>query len=195
MIGRVYKIVDSLSEDVYIGSTFDTLSNRFLGHFTCPSTVIGKLMREHGRSRYEIILVKEYKVADKYQLHAYEQLCINKTKCINKQFAFSIRFLYRLHYRIYNKDKINEYNMVNKDRNRNYYEANRDKIKVNSKEYYWANKDKVNQKRRGYREANKDKIKEHKSQKFDCECGGSYTNGHKSRHMKSKKHLDWESKK
>ena len=38
-----------------------------------------------------------------------------------------------------------------------------------------------------YLEQNKDKI----NAKFVCDCGGRYTYRHKSRHLKSKKHLDY----
>lgn len=178
MLGRVYKIVDLLSDDVYVGSTFRELSVRFLGHFTCPTTVIGKLMRERGKDRCKIILIKEYEVADVKQLHAYEQLWINKTKCINKQSAFSIRFLYRTRYRIYNKDKIRDYMISYRTR---YREANRDKL---------------NEIDRLYREANREKIKDKQNQKIDCECAGSFTRANKAKHFKTKQHLAWlESKK
>ena len=195
MLGRVYKIVDSQSDDVYVGSTFRELSVRFNEH--CgggSSTGISKLMKVHGKSRYSIILIREYKVIDKYQLHAYEQLWINKTKCINKQSAFRILSLYN----IANKDEINakrhEYYIVNREHINNqrklYREANRDKIKE-----YQRNKNKKREYDSKYYETNKSKILERLNEKFNCECGGKYTFQHKSRHMKTKKHLDFESKK
>lgn len=173
MLGRVYKIVDSQSDDVYIGSTVQKLSVRFHNHFSCTYTSIGKLMREHGKSRYKIILIKEYEVADVKQLHAYEQLWINRAKCINKQSAFSIVKLSSLAYRMAGRESANE----------------------RSKRYYKANKDSCSEKMKLYYESNKSKILERLNEKFNCECGGKYTFQHKSRHMKTKKHLVWESKK
>ena len=204
MLGRVYKIVDSQSDDVYVGSTFRELSVRFGKHTAGSPTAIGKLMKEHGRSRYSIILIREYQVADKYQLHAYEQLWINKTKCINKQSAFCIERLYicaskdkankrSAKYRFANKDKVNagnrRHNEANKNKIKERREAKRDDIIQKKREYNKVNKDKINQKNREYREVNKKKL----NQKFDCECGGKYTWGSKARHMKTKKHLDFES--
>jgi len=44
--------------------------------------------------------------------------------------------------------------------------------KESNKEYYEKNKEKLNE-------------------KIDCECGGKYIHQHKSRHMKSKKHINY----
>ena len=56
------------------------------------------------------------------------------------------------------------------------------------KEHYEDNKVERLKQIKQYRDENKDKIKEQQSQKFTCECGGHYTNGHKSQHIKSSKH-------
>ena len=40
-----------------------------------------------------------------------------------------------------------------------------------------------------YHQLNKESIAEKQNQKFQCDCGGKYTHKHKSRHLKSKKHL------
>ena len=39
-----------------------------------------------------------------------------------------------------------------------------------------------------YREANKDKLNNKKKEKFDCLCGGQYTNTNKQQHIKTSKH-------
>lgn len=179
MIGRVYKIVDQLSNDVYVGSTFNRLKARFNEHCKSnSSSVIGKLIHEHGKSRYSIILIKEYQVADKRNLEAYEQLWMNKTKCINKKSSFCIRKLYN----IANKEQLNQ-------KHREYYEANKYELAEKHREYYEVNKEQISQRAREYYEVNKEQINQKRSQKIDCECGGKYTLDHRSRHMKTKKHL------
>ena len=60
-----------------------------------------------------------------------------------------------------NKEKIREYRANNKETRCEY-----------DKEYYQNNKKKLNQ-------------------KFNCECGGKYTDAHRSRHFKCKKHQDY----
>ena len=113
-------------------------------------------------------------------------------------------------YRIDNKDKIKEkkkqYRIDNKDRikekKKQYYEDNKDKILEKKKQYYEDNKDKIKhyyednkdkilEKKKQYRIDNKDKINEKKKEKFTCECGSKYTKCHKSRHLKTKKHLQY----
>ena len=98
-----------------------------------------------------------------------------------------------------NKDKINEHN-------RDYYEQNKEKFSERSKEYrkenidkikayLEANREKIQISKKDYdvvyRSINKDKIQEHKSQKFLCQCGVEYTHNHKSRHEKTKIHIQY----
>ena len=42
-----------------------------------------------------------------------------------------------------------------------------------------------------YRKDNKEQIREQKLQKFDCDCGGNYIYGNKSRHLNSKIHQNY----
>ena len=56
------------------------------------------------------------------------------------------------------------------------------------KEYYIDNKEIISEQNKIYRENNKEIISEQKKEKYDCECGGKYTRGHKARHIKSDKH-------
>ena len=42
-----------------------------------------------------------------------------------------------------------------------------------------------------YKQDNKEKIQQQQKQKHNCECGGKYTNNHKSHHIKSKKHQEY----
>ena len=60
------------------------------------------------------------------------------------------------------------------------------------KQYAIENKSKVDEHKKKYQNNNKEKRKE----QFNCECGGHYTYTHKSRHLKTKGHLEFiESKK
>lgn len=60
-------------------------------------------------------------------------------------------------------------------------------FKEYSNEYREQNREIINEKKKEYRERNKGKIYE----KFECECGGSYTKDHQARHFKSKKHIEY----
>ena len=58
---------------------------------------------------------------------------------------------------------------------------------IGHKIYNAANKDKKTSYNAAYNAANKDKSNE----KNKCDCGGKYTHDNKSKHIKSKKHIDY----
>ena len=98
MIGRVYKIIHNQSDICYIGSTFNELRIRWKQHRDRFSVFkkhqnrvmsIHKYFNEHGLDNFRIILIKEYDVSDRKQLEAFEQLWMNRLKCINEQSAFN----------------------------------------------------------------------------------------------------------
>ena len=100
----------------------------------------------------------------------------------------------------------NDYNIILIEK----YPCN-DKDELYSRECYWSNQiDCVNIiKRQGvinrmggrkeykkeiskaYHQLNKDKILGKLKEKHECECGGKYTHGNKSKHFKSKKHIKY----
>ena len=75
----------------------------------------------------------------------------------------------------------------NEERIKLYREKNKEKSAEYWKEYYEKNKEKICLQQQEYYEKNK----EYKSKKFVCECGGKYTQCHKSRHLKTKKHQNY----
>ncbi|GMF60656.1 unnamed protein product [Phytophthora fragariaefolia] len=102
MIGSVYKIVCSQSDICYGGSTFNQLKHRMSGHRSNfkrwddgkPSGEIAiyPYFRKYGPYEFRITLIKQYEVADRHQLRAYETLWINKFKktCVNKVPPFGL---------------------------------------------------------------------------------------------------------
>jgi hypothetical protein len=94
-----------------------------------------------------------------------------------------------------NKDTISEkqkiYNEKNKEqileRHKEYREKNRNLLSEKQKIYVEKNKQIVSEKRREYREKNKEKIK----LKYTCCCGSISVITHKTRHEKSKKHIEF----
>jgi hypothetical protein len=58
-------------------------------------------------------------------------------------------------------------------------------------EWCETNKEKILEQANQYYKSNKEQISEYKNQKFNCECGGKYTQGHKARHLNCQKHKDF----
>ena len=189
--GNIYKIINSIDNEIYIGSTFNELRHRWQQHKAsynrwlngkCRKCSIFEKIKLLGIKNFKIMLIKKYDVyrddsKDRRHLLSKEQLWINKLKCINEKGAFNPipeKELIKI-YRLNNKDKIKEkakeYKLNNKDKKKQYYENNKEKIKEKSKEYKLNNKEKLNK-------------------KINCSCGGKYQHRTKARHMKTKIHMN-----
>jgi len=166
--GHIYKIICKVDDTIcYIGSTFDSLRNRWQQHRKHYKDKNGaysihEYFDKYGIENFKMILIKDYLVCretqrDNKHLYAYETLWINKTKSsINKILPFQPlkkekQKEYSKEYYNKNKEKIKEYREENKDKinenkkeyNKEYYNKNKDKILEQQKEYYNENKDKI----------------------------------------------------
>ncbi|DBA04771.1 TPA: hypothetical protein N0F65_004408 [Lagenidium giganteum] len=166
-IGRIYKIICTQSDHVYVGSTFNTIRDRFHGH----KGDYAKWMK----GKYHDIAIfpyfkQEYSVVDRAHLEAYEQLWISKLTCVNKNNPIRI-------------DKLSK---------KAYYEANKEKHKIQMKTYRETNKEVMKEYNRAYHEANKERLNGKLNKKVNCGCGGKYTHGARVRHTRTKKHIAWQ---
>lgn len=176
MIGIVYVI--SCKKDTklfYVGSTVDTLNNRFQNHLYlylhwCETgrTSTGKIsiypyFDKFGLDNFEIKSVWTGKICDKKHLSAYEQLYINKYKSINKQDV--LHGIDKGFFRKCKKSTI-EYKVMKATSDKKYREKNSDKCKLKSKQ--WSEKNGV---------------------AIPCECGGEVSIKHRTDHLKTKLHL------
>lgn len=173
--GKIYKIICDKSDLIYIGSTCQTLANRLSQHKTkdiaCCSS---KQLFELGDCK--IILIEKFPCKDKDELSAREQYWIdNSSNCVNKQKSYTglTRKEYNKQYKDINKEKVNEQKL------KSYFNHRNENI-LKMKEYYEKNKEK----RKEY-DRNRAKLK------YACECGSELTINKKSRHMKSKKHIQF----
>jgi hypothetical protein len=172
--GKIYKIISSQGNECYIGSTTNTIRDRFRKHKNAYKRYqkinIGKIclydmFDKYGFQSCKIILIKEYQIVDKKHLEAYEQLWISKLKSINKNNPFHIKWLYHKDYRNQNRDKMRLYYEENKDKlndyQRSYYYANTDRIANYQKDYYNNNKTKILNYYKDYYANNKEKLKQY----------------------------------
>jgi group I intron endonuclease len=160
---KIYKITNDYNDEVYVGSTCNTLIKRF-SHHKCSARkfnarALYKLMNEIGETRFRIELIEHYPCEDKYQLRQREGYFIREMGTLNMQIAGRTKQTY-----------IEEHSEMYKNIKTKYRENNKDK----TKEYYIKIKDKV---------------KEKNMQVIACECGCNITLCNKQRHEKSKKHI------
>ena len=140
MIGHVYRIIHLESDIQYVGSTFSEPRKRWQQHkSSCQQSTKGnhsnvsiyEYMLRHGLDKFKLIPIKSYEVADRKGLEAFEQIWINKLKCVNVKASFNpIMQSSRLANRL-------------------------------------------------------------RSQKHQCECGGSFNDRHRTRHIQTQKHKRW----
>jgi hypothetical protein len=166
---KIYKIISNKTDKIYIGSTIQPLSKRKFAHKKTYEKF--KNNDYHYVSSFDlfelgdidIILIENFKCKSKEELHSRERYYIelNKELCVNKN--------------IPSRSK--------KER----YENDKEKIKEN----YKKNKKYICEVKKKYYEKNKETIINKKAIKTDCECGGKFKNSNKSRHFKSKKHLNF----
>jgi hypothetical protein len=77
------------------------------------------------------------------------------------------------------------------EKQKEYREKNKEKLAQQKKIYREQNKEKAKEAQKTWREANKEKLKEKRSQIIMCECGCEYTLNNKTRHLKTKTHIEF----
>ena len=213
--GKLYRIVSPNHNKVYIGSTVETLAERFRKH-KCKRDCMSREIIDAGDARIEEIEL--FPCLDKYQLEDREaelQLA-DWDGCVNKYVAGAIRRAggkqaYRKVYREAHLDQI-------KAKDKVYREANAEKIKAKTAAYYAKNQSALREKHNiyaknhraekseydkkyaaanaekrkatsaVYREANAEKLKAKKNKQFTCSCGGKYTGANRGQHLRTKRH-------
>ena len=177
-IGYVYKITNSETDDIYIGSTTKTLSKRFDDHIRKmqlkPNRKLYDKISAIGLDKFKIELLENVNYKNKDELRQKEQTYINNVKpTLNCYNAFGR-----------NKEK-------QKAKDKRSYQKHREERLTKVHEYAETHKEEIKERSKLYRKNNKDKIKIHKSRVCVCDiCGSEYTHCHKARHERTKKHLD-----
>ena len=213
MIGSIYKIIHIDSNITYIGSTAGTVNDRWYQHKKAykkwlnnkeknSCIAIYPYFEQYSIDRFKMILIKSYDVVDKKHLYVYEQLAINRTKCVNTNAAMQLvgDKCMSKHYREQNRDKRKEYYQVNKqsisEQQKQYKEANKQSISTRKKHYYQANREQKKQyyqdnreQKKQYYQVNREKISKQKSVQVTCECGAQVRRDSLKKHKKSAKHL------
>jgi len=169
--GKIYKIVCHETDEVYYGSTVQTLSDRISSHKKDKTCMARQIIE---RGNYSIVLIKDFPCNSKQELEREEGIYIRNNECINKKVAGRT-------YQEFKKD-------------------NPEIVKMWSRKDYEKHKDNYIKRARIWQEKNKhtDKFKESRKRtvekrkkKVTCECGCVVSKAYLSTHKKSKKHLEY----
>ena len=192
-LGFIYKIVNTENTDFYIGSTSGTLKIRLKTHFYSidkkPNIKLYKLMMDLGKDKFNIELVENVIYSNIEELRKKEQEYIERLKpSLNSINAFGKD---KEKIRLNQKRKYDKHKEKTRIKHKENYELNKEKILLRVHKYAEEHKEEIKERGIKYREKNKETIKARKSKKEICECGTEYTHDHKSRHLRSKFHLNF----
>lgn len=180
MKGKIYKIVNTIDDKIYVGSTsMSHVNKRFTLHKSSYKKWLRglssyytsfELFEDYGIENCKIELIEEIEISDRKELFKRENFWINELRevCVNKKPSYSS-----------DEKKITDMKKANKK----YYEKNRDKILQQKNTYrklnYIENKDKVLKRSKEWA----------KGKKFCIYCGEESNKGHFSLHKKTVKHM------
>ena len=173
--GKIYTI--RCKDDptlIYVGSTTQSLSQRLTDH---KRTAKNNSIKNKYYNFYFYQVMREKRLDTFYiELHE-EHPCDNKEQ-LTKQEGKVIREIGTLNSRIEGRTF------------KEYYQDNKEHRAQTHKEWYDNNREKVLQKVKDYVDQNKEKLNLYRKSSVICECGQSISYTHKSRHEKTKKHLE-----
>ena len=192
--GKIYKLWSPHGDEIYIGSTTQSLTRRKALHKQMKDNCCSKLLFE----KYDDVRIEllEYVPCDnKEELAKREGEYIRNTNCINKRIEGRTMKEYYEDNKGKRKEQMKEYYEDNKEKFKEYYEDNKDKIKEQKKEYYEDNKEKIKEQQKEYYENNKEKIKqqmkEYYEKKVICECGCEVRRDYLTKHKRTTKHINF----
>jgi hypothetical protein len=166
MNGKVYKIEDKETGEVYIGSTIMYLSKRLATHRSnCRRYDAGEKISHCSsydiirRNNYDVEILHKLVCENKNELCQLEREAIGKygDKCVNKMRRPAITYEEKLQSNLkYTQSEKGKNKKAESDRK--YREANKEAIAVKKKAYNEANKEAIAVKKKAYNEANKETI-------------------------------------
>ena len=182
--GKIYIIYSPHSDNHYIGSCTTDLKTRLDRHIYYYEQFNRGVKTTHYISSFEVLKFGDVEI---------ELICDYPSKN-KKELEKAEGYVIRDFRKNQGKNCVNQ-RVAGRTKNENYHE-NKERISAerkikhkermeNDEEY----KKTLQKKSIAHYSKNKDVMNKKATEKFKCECGGSYSRCHKSCHLKSKKHL------
>lgn len=175
--GKIYKIISSQSDKMYIGSTVSKyLCERMGQHKYAFVHKNVKKCRANEIVQYDdakIVLIENYPCKSRDELLQREQFWIDQHQndCLNAHKAWKGP-------------------MSTQDYHKQKYERKKSEISLKSKERYAKNCEAIKQKAKEYRAQNQEKIQAKKLERITCDCGIEILKSNISTHKKTKNHQE-----
>jgi hypothetical protein len=182
--GKIYKILNRITDDIYIGSTYQTLSQRMTKHRSkvkdpnLYKNSFYKLASQLGIDNFYIELIENYPCSNKEELRAREGHWIRQLGTLNDKIAGRTpKQFYEENKEDILKHQQEQYELHKEEiqqKQRIYRDSHKEIIAEQKKEYYEANKDKINDYKKQWYEQNKETVlervkkhvEEHREQKL-----------------------------
>jgi hypothetical protein len=168
----IYKLCckDVKIKEIYVGSTTNMRRRKSNHKSTCNNeegrdyyVYVYHFIRENGGwENWDMVLIENYDAKDNLDLRKRERYWKDELKASLNSFS------------PYTTD--GEGKERNKEYIKEYYQNNKQQMVIKNKEYYQNNKEKIDIRQK---------------QPFNCICGGIMQKNGKSRHLKTKKHINF----
>ena len=155
--GKICCIRKNIDDDIYVGSTTQTLSKRMAKHrgeINCKKSFNYKIyvrMRELGVENFYIELLEEYSCENVEQLRKREGEFIRQIGTLNARIECRSKKEYNDDFRLlrpeYSKQYCTDHKETIRKQNKNYYEEHKDEAREYSKQYYIEPKHNLTQKK------------------------------------------------
>jgi major membrane immunogen (membrane-anchored lipoprotein) len=186
--GKIYKIYNTCTDDIYIGSTTQMLCERMSKHRYnskidhLQNIRLYKCFHQHGIDNFYIELIESYNCSNKDELTAKEGQYIRELKpSLNKVVNGRTPKEYR-------QDNAEHYKKTGKD----YRDKNKDNIKERDANYHKNNRSSRIEKQKVYYKENIDKINEKQKEQLECKvCGCMIIRSNMSRHNKTQRCINF----
>ena len=158
MKGIIYKISSPSTDKIYIGSTTNTLANRFKSHKSNSNKTRSTEIMILGDAVIECLEEIEFDDETTLRRLEGEYIKLNLEKCVNKNIAGRTDTEYSAEYKpmyyLKNKEVIDK-------KNKEYYELHKQETLDYQRSYYAENKKAVADRAKVYYEANAETIKQY----------------------------------
>ena len=150
--GKIYKILNTIDDEIYVGSTIETLGQRMAKHRHSmkakPQYKLYKHMHELDVENFYIELIENYPCNDVYELRAREGHYIREKSTLNKKIEGRTRKEWHDDNHEYLLAEKKKYRDTHKDYMNQYRKENKEHIQQVVKQYSENNKEYISQYRK-----------------------------------------------
>jgi transcription-repair coupling factor (superfamily II helicase) len=212
----MYKIVsnDLNIRDCYVGSTTDFTKRKYRHKSDCTNAnsekynlKVYQFIRNNGNwHNWSMVLIEMYPCTNHLESSQRERFwCENLNATLNSMVPSRSQKEYTVDNKEHIREQHKQYFKTNKEhmteQHKQYCKTNKEHIREQNKQYKSDhkeqiiqynidNRDHITEQSKQYREANREQINNYQNTVLICQCGCSYTRGHKLRHEQTNKHKE-----